>query len=133
MRIIRVFDYLFYRVTGFYRNRWKESEQDRYGICLVAIVQSALIVDILIGFRLLCGDVILVYSPKPAFMLVVIGLFAHSLYRYSNVQKYDMLKQTWDNEEPRTKRRNAVLSALFATISIAIPIVYSTIGHFSKR
>lgn len=128
-----VFDYLFYRVTGFYRRRWRESAQERYGASLVAIVQCSLIIDVLIGLKIIYGDVVVTYTPKSAYMVVAIGLFVHSFYRHLRVQTYEILDARWANEAKHKKRRNAVLTALFATISIAIPFVYGIVGNFSKR
>ncbi len=127
------FDYIFYRVTRFYKRRWKESFQESYGICALSIVQGMAIVDALLALKLAFGKVVFTYFPKPLYVAAIFAILGVNFYRYLRIIPYEKLEERWGNEDAITNRRRAVLVVLCIVVSISIPFAYGIIGHFSKH
>ena len=126
--ILKAFDYIFYRVATFYRDRWNAKEPERFGFGVVLLLQMTTFGGLFLILVAVAGPEYMRYSKEIGIALAI-ALFALDFIRYPDsavVAKYERQFGV----ETRIQRRNRrIAMKLYAFISIAIPIAYSVLKH----
>jgi hypothetical protein len=123
-----VFDYIFYRITTYYRNKYAEWFPQSRGIVVVTLLQSVMIIDLwsLWGLykRFEFRD-----HLKLIFGLVFFVLLVLAFLRYTRASKYQEFRDRWDAENPRIRKRRTWLISLFALVVFGAPFILGLINH----
>ena len=126
---MRPFDYVFYRVTAFYKRRCSDSYSESAGAAIVAILQGFLVLDLVLipidglkpGF----------FKSIPTWMLLIMFscLMVLSYYRYDRVATFSEHETKWRNEEPVRRRARGWLLVSVIIVLLMTPIVLGILKH----
>jgi len=132
MGIIRIFDYIYYRVFYIYKNKWKDSTPGAYATSLVTLLQSLLIFVIPI-FVYSAFTGIKVTVDKIYYIGAFLFFFIFNLFRYQKVINYKSLAIIWDKEErgKRKKRGTYVVLAIIITLATFLVLV-TVLGKINR-
>jgi hypothetical protein len=126
MAIIRIFDYVYYRVYHIYKIKWKDSTPGAYATSLVTLLQSLLfaVIPIFVHSAIIDTKVEL---DKKYFIGIFIVFFIFNYLRYFKVTNYKNLANKWDNEEKVKRRKKGVYVVLFIIITLITFLALVTI------
>lgn len=115
---MKLFDYIFYRITKAYF-KW-DGRSGATGIAGVTMVQSFLLIDIFFFItKLLKVDNLTPYSKTITTVaaVLILGLFAFNFYKYR--ESYNKLRFLWKNES----ESKSTVGGVFVVFSILFPII----------
>gem|GEM_PF-1949106 len=125
---MNLFDYLFYRVTAFYKRRGNSSAVS-FASSAVTVLQCFLIIDLLVLIRCLYEYSIPNNFNKFWALPFILILGATNWYRYERSPRYQELRKTWKDEDLSQKRKRGRLIVLFIIAMLIIPVLYGLIRH----
>ena len=107
MTIQRFFDYIFYRVTDSYINKWKDEQGMIYGVGVVSVMQITHIMFILLVFALFFNNVNdIFFKQREGFNFMHSGIIypclivlAYNFFRYFKFFSFERAKKQWVDEE----------------------------------
>jgi hypothetical protein len=128
---MKFFNYLFYRVAGYYLNRWKDVRGPVYGITLVTLMQLTHLWMIFIIAALFSDQVnyylfekwetkTFLYSWILYPCLLAYGL---NMLKYLKFLKYEYYKEKWRDEEDSLKRKRGWLIILYIILTIVATVI----------
>lgn len=121
-RVMKIFDYCFYRIYKFYQKR--DDTPALYASAIVSLFQFFLVFSIIsIGSRLLGSDV----PPKFFFFLIILGIIVLNWFRYEKQTPLHGLEELWQNEDQTTKSRRGWLIVVSIVTSILLPFLVGSI------
>ena len=124
--MVKIFDYIFYRVCAFYRSK-KDLSPEASGWVLNSVLQSLTFLDILIIARIIY-EFPIPESFNKFWTVPIIGILLFiNWYRYEKKVTYNELRKIWNDEEKRTKRKRGWAIISYICVSILIPILYGLI------
>jgi hypothetical protein len=120
-KMISLFDYIFYRIYGFFKEKG-DGIPETAGTLLLSLIQFFTILGIMVMVRMIYN-----YSfpaNKYYFLLPLILLGVINWYRYEwnfDIGQFDV---KWKDEEEKRKVRNGWLIGLYLLVSFLVPAVY---------
>jgi hypothetical protein len=135
-KILVLYDYCYYRITGFYKQLWPNWTPENTGRTAVAALQFITLVVIVFGINILLGDKIIQYFLphvnliKPIFLSIAILILLHSHYRYRRIITYEKLEEKWRNEDIYGKKLNGIYVFLYHIILLLLVIAFAIYRHF---
>lgn len=126
--MLKIFDYIFYRVCFFYRKK-KDLSPETTGWILNSILQSFTLLDLFLLIRIIYEYPIPKNFNKIWVLPLIALFFVLNWFRYEKRITYNELYKKWNDEEKRQKRKKGTLIVLYCIISILIPILYGLIRH----
>jgi|JI10StandDraft_1071094.scaffolds.fasta_scaffold164826_3 formate hydrogenlyase subunit 3/multisubunit Na+/H+ antiporter MnhD subunit len=116
--IRNIFDYIYYRVYSYYKNRWEEANPDIYAIMAISglpILNAIVIINVIltlfkIDFSLNTVSVI----------LLSLSILVYHLVSMRNIkEKFSK----WDNEDQKSKTRKGYFIILYIICSVVLLFV----------
>lgn len=128
---MKIYNYLFYRVAGYYLNRWEDVRGPVYGITLVTLMQLFHLWTIFIIVALFSEQVnyylfekwetkTFLYSWILYPCLVAYGL---NMLKYLKFTKYEYYKDKWIDENKTLRKKRGWLIILFILLTFLITIL----------
>jgi accessory gene regulator protein AgrB len=123
---MRIFDYIFYRITFFYKRR-RDLSPETAASLIVSLLQFFSILDLFIIVRVFYEhDIPAGFNKVWALpFIVILGLF--NWYIYERTPRYQELRKIWKDEDERQRRKRGVLIILSLIILLIIPVLYGLI------
>jgi hypothetical protein len=118
--IVRLFDYVFYRVYKVYAGR-KNVLADSFASSLLSLIQFLTLFDVMFAVKMFWDFNI---PDKGYFIPVIVLIVALNWYRYErdfDAEKYENRRK---DEEPIKRKRNGWLIALYLIWSFLFPVTY---------
>lgn len=115
-----LFDYIFYRIYGFFKERG-DNVPDTKGSLLLSLIQFLTMLDIMVFVKIIHD------YPFPTeyyFLPLLILLGVINWYRYEHDFDIENLDDQWKNEERGQRIRNGWLIGIYLLVSFLIPAVY---------
>ncbi len=126
-RMIEFFDYIFFRVSGFYRRKWGEKDPDRYGFGMAYIALSLTLVDLYVGFVLVAGPKYGTYlEPVGYGVCIACAIFCFIRYGRSRLKQLDA---RWHDEPKSTRSRKRTYTTLYVVFVILFGFMYVPLRH----
>lgn len=117
-------DYFFYRVYSFY-----ESKRDYGPSGSAKVVLSGLISSFVFDIVIISSYFIPINSYNIIYVLIIyVSFIVFNFIRYDNL-KIDSLKNTFQNEDKLTKRRNGIILVLILIIIVFFPMCIGLLRH----
>ena len=126
--ILRAFDYIFYRVSCFYRDRWKVKDPEFYGFGAAFVLHVTTSASLFLIFVIVAGSEYWQYS-KQIGIVASIAIYVFDFFRYNNSKSIAKCELQFGGESPIQRRNRGILMKVYAFISIATPIVYGVLKH----
>lgn len=128
---MRIYNYLFYRVAGYYLNRWEDVRGPIYGITLVTLMQLFHLWITLIIVSLFSYQVNYYLFEKwesKTFLyswVLYPCLVAYSInmLKYLKFTKYEYYKEKWIDESKVLRKKRGWLIVLFILLTFLITIL----------
>ena len=121
--MLTLLDYIFYRVTTIYKDRWHASSPKRFGMAFVVLFVMLVLFDIYIVIDVLILKVPFGrYTSKPVVLIALVAAYALTEIRYHRDQKFEALEARWIGEETHKRRWRVALVWLFVTALLAVAI-----------
>lgn len=124
--MITVFDYIFYRISDFYKKK-RDSVAEISGALIVSLLQFFSIIDILIFVRIFweysTPDNFSKYWALP--LCILLAIF--NWIKYVKRNKYLEYRRKWKDEVDAKRIRKGISIVLYLIISLMIPILYGII------
>jgi hypothetical protein len=128
---MRFFNYLFYRVAGYYLNRWEDVRGPVYGITLVTLMQLFHLWIIFIVAALFSEQVnyylfekweskTFLYSWILYPCLLAYGL---NMLKYLKFSKYECYEYKWKDENKSLKKKRGWYIVVYILLTIAITVI----------
>jgi hypothetical protein len=108
---MKIFSYIFYRVTTFYieRRKLKFSDASDYGVIAVSISQS-IIIFVFFGFlSIIIRNNLFFRLSVSKILILIIVLFGYNFYRYKYSISFSKLESLWGYESTLIRRRRVRL------------------------
>lgn len=126
MGVIRIFDYIYYRVFYIYKNKWKDSTPGAYATSLVTLLQSLLFFVIpIFVYSAFSGTKVTV--DKVYYIVAFVFFFIFNLFRYQKVTNYKNLSQVWDKEEDIKRKKRGIYVVLTIILTLATFLALVTV------
>ena len=125
--MLTIFDYIFYRVTRFYKLSWGASNPAFFGFAFVWALHAVTFSDLVALFGAIAGASYLPYL-KPSIAVMTVIVFPLDYYRYSRVIRMEDVESRWGLEPVNTRRWRGWLIALHAIVSFGFPFVFGTMN-----
>ena len=122
---MKIFDYIFYRVYSFYRD--KDSNPEIYASGIVTLIQFGL----LLTLYLIIGLLIDIYQITNKYYVIpiIIGLIAYNWIKYEQTDKSKIFEELWKNEIRNKKNKRGWLILTIVLFSILTPIIIIVLKH----
>lgn len=124
-RIQSFFDYIFYRIYKFSKERG-DTTPTTNGILLLSLMQFLTILDLLVFIRIF-------YSfPLPSKWYIIPLITFPAIInwlRYERNFDIEKLHQRWQNEDKKKKVRHGWLISLYLLVSFLIPAAHGYLEH----
>lgn len=132
MKILRIFDYVYYRVYHIYKVKWKDDTPGAYATSLITLLQNLLFVLIPIyTFAAIAG--IIPDSDETYLIGGFILFFVFNCLRYSKRNNYESLRKRWNDESEVKFKQKGICVVLFIAITLAISITTAIIAGKIER
>jgi hypothetical protein len=121
---MKLFDYIFYRITEFYSTISKDISDLIIGPTIVSIIQMLNILSILLILSLFNRNIFLLFdkeyfnSTKTILLIPLTVLFAYNIYRYSKINDFDKLKNKWGNDNINIRKRKTWIIIIYIILSL---------------
>jgi hypothetical protein len=116
MKLIGLFDYMFYRIASFYENKF--GNEDRWNaISILSIIQSTNILILVSVFCILRKDDIRL-SPFVLLLISTLFCFVFNLLRYNKIKKFKDFEILWGIEEEQVRNRKGIFIIAYSLSSI---------------
>lgn len=130
---MKFFDYIFYRVSSYYINKWDDDTGPMYGIGLVAIMQLThlMFFKLIIAFINPAANHFLFERKEGENFLnsgviyPVAIIFIINFARYLKFKKYNYFEEIWKNEPNKLKKKRGWLIILYIVLNLAITTLIS--------
>lgn len=130
---MKFFDYIFYRVSNYYINRWNDDNGHIYGIGLVSIMQLIHVLFIAVILALVSEPINELLFEKneggnflnSGIIYPVAILFIINFTRYLKFKKYSYFRNIWENEHKELKKKRGRLIILYIVLNLAITTLIS--------
>lgn len=130
---MKVFDYIFYRVSSYYISKWDDDTGPIYGIGLVSIMQliHILFIAVLLAMAFVPINEILFERREGGNFLnsgiiyPITILFVMNFFRYLKFKKYSYFRNVWENEPSELKKKRGWLIVLYIVLNLAITTIIS--------
>lgn len=122
--MMKLFDYIFYRITEFYSTISKDISDLIIGPTIVSIIQMLNILSILLILSLFNRNIFLLFdkeyfnSTKTILLIPLTVLFAYNIYRYSKINDFDKLKNKWGNDNINIRKRKTWIIIIYIILSL---------------
>ena len=131
--MIKFFDYLFYRVSDYYINKWKDAQGMIYGIGVVSIMQLTHILFVAIVFALFSENINdLLFKQREGMNFMHSGIIfpcllilAINFFRYLKFYPFEKVKTHWDNEESKIKNKRGWQIVIYILVNLGLTITLS--------
>lgn len=129
---MKLFDYIFYRITEFYKSISNDLSDYIIGPVIVTSLQMLNIFAFLLALSLFFKEILILFDKNritknmSILFIFITLLFAFNIYRYGKIQNFDKLKKRWQHDDDITRKRKTKIVIFYILISIAITI-YLTI------
>jgi len=115
-----LFDYIFYRIYGFFREKGDNVPETK-GSLLLSLIQFLTILDVMVFVKVIYDYR---FPTKYYFLPLLILLGVINWLRYERNFDIQKLDNQWRNEDREKRTRNGWLIGLYLLISFLIPAVY---------
>jgi hypothetical protein len=130
---MKFFDYIFYRVSSYYINRWDDDTGPIYGIGLVSIMQLFHFLFVALIFALAYDPINEMFFKRnegdnflsSGIIYPVIVVFIINIIRYLRIKKYDYFNNVWMNEPNGLKKKRGWLIILYIVLNLAVTTLIS--------
>lgn len=126
--MLKLFDYIFYRVCAAY-SKTKDSSPEGAAMCVVSLIQCLVILDLFFVFALLQKDRSIVNYPIAIVTAIFIIVFNYIRYIYREKQSYQVLEEKWQNESQKKEKGALVLFVIAFSLAIFIGLAIYTGRH----
>ena len=131
--MIRFFDYLFYRVSDLYINKWKDSQGMMAGVGVVSIMQLIHLLFILLILALFSENINEVLFEKreglnfmhSGIILPCLIVFAFNLYRYFKILPFEKTRKIWGNEKIKIKLERGKWVVIYIILNFGLTLFLS--------
>lgn len=123
--IIKVFDYIFYRLYIFFKKTQNEASPLTASLT-VSLLQFFLFLDIIALTRLVYEFTI---PGKYYLVPILVGFGIFNWYRYEHNFQKSKYEDKWGDEKEQIKMRNGILIVLLIIVSIVIIGIYISTGE----
>jgi hypothetical protein len=129
---MKLFDYIFYRITEFYSTISNDMSDLIIGPALITLVQILNILSLLLYLSLFNSNISLLFdkvhfkNTKTIFLIPLTILFAYNIYRYSKIKYFDKLKKRWGWDDSRTRQWKTWIVIVYVVMSLIL-FIYSIV------
>ncbi|MDA3910294.1 MAG: hypothetical protein PF448_02910 [Bacteroidales bacterium] len=118
MNILKLYDYLYYRVYKLYLIKWNESMPWLYALGLVSIIQVFNLATLHFAYALLSGS----YKIFARFgLMLTIGIIVFNYIRYhSRRYNYSSLSEKWAKENYEKEKSRGKILIVFIGLSFLV-------------
>ena len=127
-RVVNTFDYVFYRIYCF----WRDRDEDNVGSRVNAYTLLSLMQFFTILILAAVSETIFFQHQvisQPVFVLILISITIINYFRYERHVDIESFKTKWQPEHFKIKRRKGKLIGLYLLFSILCPITYGVLKH----
>ncbi|UII31968.1 hypothetical protein LVD17_27145 [Fulvivirga ulvae] len=122
--MMKIFDYIFYRVYNFYAR--KDKNPDTYASGIVSVVQFFTLLSLLAAIRLVHEFPI---PGKYIVILVILVLMVVNWFRYEKSENYKQFSERWEGKERAKRRKRGWFIILYLIGVILFPIGIGILKH----
>ncbi len=129
--LLRISDYIFYRVAVYYKLHRKISDPEVYGALIVWIIQFSTLVGIIVWILLLAGKQYESLGKRLSYF-VIFTLFVFDGYRYLFSVRISDLDALWGGEDRATRLRNRRLITIYAIAVVLLGLTHGVLRYNFK-
>ena len=114
--MIKLFDYIYYRIYDFYENKFKDDMPWLYSICLLSVIQSINIFSILFIYL---AKYMPSYHHSPWLGVLIVAIFLlFNAIRYLVFKKIILLKAKWKDESVQKRKQHGIWVVVYIIVSV---------------
>ena len=130
---MKFFDYIFYRVSRYYMQRWGDDLGYFNGMALVSLLLNMHLAQLRVVLALAWAPANYYLFERwgarnfshPTILIPGTLLLAFILLRYLKLKRFEKLDQVWGTEDARLQRKRAWLIAIYVVANIVATIAAS--------
>ena len=130
--MMKIFDYIFYRVFMYYLHK-KDSTTQMTASIVLSLIQLFLLLDIFVIVRIIYEYPIPENFNKFWALPLIIVVFTFNWLKYvknkDRLETKKLLRIKWENEELTIKKKRGFLVLTLIMIVISMPIIYGIVRH----